>query len=111
MRYWSVAAGSVVVLLALRELFRDLSHPAQSGVLSDYIGRTFFNVLRRRRNLLSLAGPLSFVVVIRCWVSLLALGFALIYWIAFPAEFKYSSLDNPNFGRGFWTMLFFSWRR
>jgi hypothetical protein len=74
--------------LAVREVFRDLFHPSEKGSLSDYLGRTIFNVFRHSPPLLPLAGPLALVLVIFSWALLQATGFALIYWAAFPGSFQ-----------------------
>ncbi len=83
--------GICVVLLAIREVFRDLFHPTETGSLSDYLGRTIFNLLRRTPSWLPLAGPLSLILVIFSWALLQATGFALIYWAVFPASFQLSN--------------------
>jgi hypothetical protein len=96
-----------MVCFALREVFRDLFHPTWSGSLSDYVGRTLFALFRRSRSFASLAGPLSLVVVISCWASLLAIGFALIFWTAYPGGFRLLNGQHPSVN-GFWLMLHMS---
>ncbi|MGI8958884.1 MAG: hypothetical protein ACR2IV_03795 [Bryobacteraceae bacterium] len=81
-------AGVLILAFAFREIFQDLFHPTRTGSLSDFIGRTLFRLLRRRHSTLSLAGPLSLVIVILSWAFAQAVGFALIYWGVFRANFK-----------------------
>jgi hypothetical protein len=107
---WALKAipGVLILGFTFREIFQDLFHPTRTGSLSDFIGRTLFNVLRRSHSTLSLAGPLSLVVVILCWAFAQAAGFALIYWIGFPGEFQTLKETTPAPGNGFWLMLYFS---
>lgn len=97
-----------MVGFALREVFQDLFHPARVGSLSDFVGRTLFRLLRRRSPTRSLAGPLSLVVVIFSWALLQAVGFALIYWAAFPSGFRLTQGGSAAAEQGFATMLYFS---
>ncbi|MBV9294835.1 MAG: two pore domain potassium channel family protein [Acidobacteriaceae bacterium] len=101
-------AGIFIVGFALLEVFRDLFHPSLTGSLSDFVARSTFRLFRRWPSKLSLAGPLSLVIVILCWVLLLGGGFALIYWSAFPAGFRTFNGQSPDTGTGFQTMLYFS---
>jgi Ion channel len=107
---WALkAAGGVLILaFAFREIFQDLFHPTRTGSLSDFVGRTLFRLLRRRPSTLSLAGPLSLIVVILSWAFAQAVGFALLYWIGFPGQFQTLSGTGPATGNGFWLMLYFS---
>jgi hypothetical protein len=101
-------AGIVILAFAFREIFQDLFHPTRTGSLSDFVGRTLFRFLRRRPSTLSLAGPLSLIVVILSWAFAQAVGFALLYWIGFPGQFQTLSGTGPATGNGFWLMLYFS---
>jgi hypothetical protein len=107
-RWFCAAAGICVAVLAIREVFRDLFHPTESGSLSDYIGRTIFKLLRHRPSMLSLAGPLSLVTVIMSWALLQATGFALIYRAAYPDGFQMANGDRPRAGHDFLQVLYFS---
>ncbi len=104
---WTVLPGICVLIFAFREIFQDLFHPTQSGTFSDWVGRTSFRVFRHWPSLLSLAGPLTLVIVIFSWAVLQAVGFALIYWVAFPSGFEFPNTPPPA-GAGFGTMLYFS---
>lgn len=70
--------GVLVVLFGIREVFRDIFHPARSGTLSDFVGR-FSSLTMRHTRLRTAAGPLALVGTIFCWVTALVCGFALIY--------------------------------
>ncbi len=105
---WTALPGVCVLVFAFTEIFQDLFHPAQTGSLSDWVGRTTFRLFRRWPSMLSTAGPLTIVFVIICWAFLQALGFALIYWAAFPAGFQQQSPEHVTGIRGLWIMLYFS---
>lgn len=105
---WTAVPGILLLAFAFREIFVDLFHPTQSGSLSDYIGRTMFRLFRRRPSALSMAGPLTVVIVILSWALLQAVGFALIYWAGFPADFQLAKSEQPSPAHAFWTMLYFS---
>ncbi len=105
---WTALPGVAVLAFAFHEVFQDLFHPTQSGALSEWIGRTSFRLLRRWPSILSLAGPLTLVIVIMLWASLQAVGFALIYCTNFPGGFQLGSSEHASGFGGFWTMLYFS---
>lgn len=86
-RLLTMAPGALIVAFGLYEVFQDLFHPTRTGSLSDSVSRAIFVLFRRRKSLLPFAGPLALVLVILCWVFLLAAGFALIYWSSCPAAF------------------------
>lgn len=75
--------------------------------LSDSVGRSAFRIFRRWPSVLSMAGPLCLVMVILCWVLMIAIGFALIYWAGFPDNFR---LSDPAIrtAHPFWLMFYFS---
>lgn len=106
---WTIVPGVLIVAFAFTEIFQDLFHPTHSGSLSDWIGRSVFRLFRRWPRALSSAGPITIVLVVLCWALLQALGFALIYWYAFPDSFRLLNGDNrQSSGGGFWTMFYFS---
>ncbi len=104
----SYIIGAVLVIWTLQEIFRDLFQPSGAGMLSPFIGRTVFSVARRLRSLLSTAGPIAVLLVIASWTALLTVGFAMIYWPAFPSQFNNSGHeDSSPLGR-FVTTIYFS---
>lgn len=107
-RILTAVPGVILVVFGLREVFRDLFHPSKSGSLSVYLARTIFRNFRARASLLPLAGPLSLVLVILSWVLLLGVGFSLIYFGSFPAEFHLNTGRDPAAESPFWTVLYFS---
>lgn len=99
--------GLVIVAAVLWEVFDDLFHPADSGALSDWIGRTLFHAFRGRR-LFPFAGPSALLAVIGAWVVGLVIGFALIYVGHFPDGFRTSTGALPPAGRPMLSALYFS---
>lgn len=94
---------------AFWEIFQDLFHPSLRGSFSDWVGRSTFRVFRRHNpSLLSMAGPLTLVVVIFSWALLQAFGFALIYWVAFPRDFQLNPGSQSATAHGFWMVLYYS---
>lgn len=51
-----------------------------SDMLSRWIWRTVRSFAKRRRSLITLAGPIIFLVIVSAWALLIIFGFALIYW-------------------------------
>ncbi len=100
--------GLAIVLFALYEVFSDIFHPTRSGNLSDAVGKLTSTLFRNTR-LRSSVGPLALIVVILSWVSLLVLGFALIYSGLFPEYFVSRSGElSVSFGKRFVHCLYFS---
>ena len=72
---WVAAAGVAIALWTLREVFKDLFQPTGSGALSSWIGRSFFALGHRFPPVIRLAGPLTIVAVIGCWIFLILVSF------------------------------------
>jgi hypothetical protein len=105
MPHWSILLGCVVIVLTMREVFRDLFHPTATGSLSDFVASGIFNGFRHFPRFLTDAAPLAVVLVIFTWSLLVCVGFALIYWGLSPSDFKIES-GEPR--AGFLSMLYFS---
>jgi hypothetical protein len=105
--WWPVAVGVFVLALAVREIFRDLFQPSGSGALSSYMGRWIFQLSRKLKFLMEVAGPLAVVLVIGCWTFLLAASFALIYSASYPDGFSIEGEARHGFSE-FTTLLAFS---
>ena len=105
--WWPVVLGILVLVIAVREIFRDLFQPSGSGALSSYVGRWMFQLARKLTFLLQIAGPLALVIVIGCWTFLLATGFALIYSSSYPDEFAVQAGVRGGFSK-FISLLAFS---
>jgi voltage-gated potassium channel Kch len=88
-------AGALLILLTLADIFEVLFHPLGRGrvsrILVKLLWRLFRQLGRRRHWLLELAGPVGVVSVIGMWLTLLVIGWALIYWPHLPDEFFVAS--------------------
>jgi voltage-gated potassium channel Kch len=104
----TLVPGLLIIAATVWEVFQDLFHPAHGGALSDWIARGYFHLLRRRRSLLPLAGPVALVSVIAIWVVLLVVGFALVYYSWYPAEFRTSTAALPPESPHFAAVLYYS---
>ncbi|MFF4579795.1 potassium channel family protein [Streptomyces sp. NPDC001389] len=93
MAWLSTAAGAVLVLFILRDVFHTLWHPTRHGGLSRLIMMTVWRLsaaLGARRRPAGLAGPLGMVAVVALWAGTVAVGWALIYWPQMPESFSYA---------------------
>jgi hypothetical protein len=97
MKWVSIVSGSVMVLLALKDLFSTLFHPGNSGTVSDWIAlglwRTFRSIFK---NHLNKAGPVIFLAIIGYWAGSVIIGFALIYRPYLPQSFTYMNGIDPR---------------
>jgi hypothetical protein len=106
--WWKVALGAAIVVFGVREMFQDLFHPARSGTLAEWIGKSLFRFLRRWPSMLADAGPLAVVIVIFTWAFLIVTGFAFIYWAAFPTHFVLRTVNQPTGYDDFWWCFYYS---
>jgi hypothetical protein len=101
----STIVGAALVGLALRDVFETLFHPHGRGVISERIAAGVWRLMRRAarrwRDLLSTAGPLSFLVVLASWILLVVFGFALILEPRMPEDFAFASSLEPDQRSGF----------
>lgn len=86
----STAAGVTLVVLALRDGFEALFHPGGRMVLSRAIMRGWWSLARRRPFTPPLAGPLSLLTILACWLALLVWGWAFVLWPHFPEHFTFA---------------------
>ena len=96
---WVVTAGGLVlVLLALRDIFHTIWHPGGRGGITRRVMAGLWTIgrLGRRRLLHHLVGPLAMVAVVVVWLSMIVLGWALVYWPHVPDGFLYSTGLNPG---------------
>jgi hypothetical protein len=81
---WVVAVlGVTVVLATLRDVFHTLWHPSGHGGLGRKVLAAIWRVGRPghgHRGVRALAGPLAMTLVVMAWVTLIVLGWTLIYW-------------------------------
>ncbi len=80
-----------MIVLVARDVFDTLFHPHGRGVVSEALVRTSWKGLklisRRRARLLSLAGPIAFLLVVVSWVALVVAGGALIILPNLPESY------------------------
>jgi hypothetical protein len=104
----SAVLGLLVIAAILWEVFNDLFHPAGSSALSNWIGRLLFEAGKRIPRTLPLAGPAAVGLVIAVWVAGLVIGFALVYYPAYPADFRTRMGTVPADSYRFPATLYFS---
>jgi hypothetical protein len=92
--------GTVLIALALRDIFHQLFHPSGagsiSGALMKTVWRAFRPVARRYPSLLAFAGPSALIAVIANWVMLVTVGWALLYWPRLPEQFLLAPGLDPS---------------
>lgn len=97
----STAAGVLLVLVASRDIFDRILHPAGSGHISGAVMRATFAVLRRvstrRPGAIDVAGPLGILFSIFTWAVMVAVGWALIYLPHIPAGLVRIRTDYLHF--------------
>jgi voltage-gated potassium channel Kch len=86
-------AGAGLVLLALLDVFGTLFTHTDRRAIGHALIRAIWSICHRlpSRRALTLAGPISFLVVVGSWAVMLGLGWALIYWPWMPAGFAHVS--------------------
>ncbi|MBV9453463.1 MAG: two pore domain potassium channel family protein [Rubrobacter sp.] len=92
--------GVVLIVLTLGDIFEVLFNPLGRGrvsrIIVRFIWKVFRHLGRQRHSLLELAGPLALVSVIGTWLTLLVIGWALIYWPHLPDEFLLTTKPNTS---------------
>lgn len=104
MHIFSITIGTILVLLALADIFLTVLHPrSESSVLSIPVARgvwwLFLNTaarMKRRDRFLSYGGPAIIVAIIGVWVTLLLVGFALIVWPALGTGIQKGNGETPS---------------
>jgi hypothetical protein len=92
--------GVLLIVIAAQDVFHTLFHPAQHGYVSDWIARQIWRCFRKSLpRSLTLAGPLSFVMIVVFWALSMIVGFALIYRPQLPQAFAFASgLNAAHYG-------------
>ncbi len=97
---WSLtAAGTILILYVLRDIFHTLWHPSGFGALSRRIFMITWRLakLRKRQSgSTELAGPLALLATLGTWASLSIGGFVLIYLPRMPDDFFFGSSLEPQ---------------
>jgi hypothetical protein len=97
----ATVAGVLLIASALRDVFDTLFHPGGRAALSRGVMRIIWRALkpaaRRRKSLISLAGPLMVVAIIGCWAASLIVGWALIYWPHMDDSFAFTAGRQGSF--------------
>jgi hypothetical protein len=97
----STAAGVVLIGFAARDIFDALFHPEGRGTFARMLMHGVWSGFRRLASgprSFPLAGPVALIIVIATWASLLALGWALVFWPQFPGGFH---IVKPSAGGHF----------
>lgn len=98
-------AGTILVLIALADIYLTVLHPrAESSLLSTSVARGVWWVFRfvarqlpkRGEKLLSYSGPTIIVVIITLWILLMLIGFALIVWPALGSAVRLEQGETPT---------------
>ena len=96
----STLAGVTLAGFALRDGFEALFHPDGRMLLSRGVMRGWWRLLhrvaRRRPGVLALAGPLTLLSILGCWLLLLVTGWALVLWPHFPEHFTFAPGAQGN---------------
>lgn len=91
------AGGALLIVIALRDVFHTLLHPAGTGKLSPLLFRAVWRIARRiGRRAARQAGPLAVVATILTWAALLMVGWGLIYWPHLPEQFQIAEGVNAS---------------
>lgn len=104
--------GVALILVALRDIFQQLFNPSGGGSLSRTLMRIVWGLFRliasRRPSWLGIVGPFVFLSVLTTWLSLLAVGWALILWPQMPENLLYQTGLDPSENGGFISALYVS---
>ena len=104
--------GAGLILVALRDIFDTLFHPSGKGMLSRALPRLLWRGVRKigvRYPLAQeLCGPATLLCVIASWTTLLAVGWAFVFWPHLTEGFLLASGPNSSAGGGFVDALYLS---
>ncbi len=112
---WFVqVVGTGLVLLAIADIYLTVLYPRGGrGVVSVPLSRGIWQIFRltasaipkNRAQLLSYMGPTLLVATVAIWISLLILGFALIFWPALGNQIRMETGSTPT---DFATAIYYS---
>ena len=95
---WVVsAAGLVVVLVALWDIFHTLWHPEGFGRIAGWVFRLVWRATRHvlPRRTRQLAGPIGILGTVVSWTGLVVIGWMLVYLPHMPEGFYFGSALRP----------------
>lgn len=88
----SLVAGLMLIVIALRDMWNTILHPAGHGHVSVLVGRWTWRIFwwasGRRADWLTLAGPTTLAAVFVAWTVSLPIGWSLYYWPFMPEHFQ-----------------------
>src|SRR5215212_9383800 len=103
--------GVALIAIALRDIFDVLFHPLGKGMVAQRVVRAVSaTTIRAKRggSVALLAGPLGYVAVVATWATLLAVGWALVFYPQLPQGFTYDKALDPATHEGFLDALYIS---
>ncbi len=104
--------GVGLLLFALRDIFDTLFHPSGKGMLSRALPRLLWRGVRKigvRYPLAQeLCGPVTLLSVIASWATLLAAGWAFVFWPHLTEGFLLASGPNSSAHGSFVDTLYLS---
>lgn len=106
----AVAAGALLVVAALRDVFHTLFHPAGRGSIAMLVFRAVWAATARLgARARALSGPVALAGVITIWAGMLIVGWALVYWPWLPAGFVLADGLERDRVDGLLEAVYFSW--
>jgi hypothetical protein len=98
------AAGAVIAVAVLVDIFRTLANPGSQGWLSRQVHQMTWKWTGQS----AWSGPLAMVSVIGLWGVLTAVGWALVYWPHLPDGFSFSDGSSSSLDPTFVDALYLS---
>ena len=98
MTWLATVSGTLLVLVALRDVFHTLWHPRGFGTLCRWIFECVWRmskIFNRGARSTELAGPLGALVTVTTWGVMIVAGWTLIYLPHMPEGFFFGSPQQP----------------
>ncbi len=103
-----LAVGTLMVGLALTDVFHTLLYPSGVGPVCRPIMRVVWKLISAVKGPSAISGPLGMVAIIATWTCLVAVGWALIYLPFIPDGFLYQTGLKPQTEPYFFEALYLS---
>ncbi len=104
--------GAALIVVALRDVFDVLFHPLGRGMVARRVVRGVSWIARHlpggEKTIGLLVGPIGYVAVVATWATLLAVGWALVFWPQLPQGFHFDPGLDPSQHSGFLDALYVS---